>query len=255
MDTVHHIAPPLNHKIAIVGTCPSSRMLACGLPPDWRVWVCSPGNDDYPRIDLWFELHGDLDFPCEGGRWTRYIDWVNAAPFSVMAQRQDLFPNSEPFPILDLIREFGPNWFTSQPAMMLAYAIHIGAAEVALFGLDMAAKSEYHHQKPAILHLTEQAGRRGIRVTAPMESDVLASPPIYGYSMNSPMGRKLRTRQLEIEQELRKMDAEIHQLEKRRQHFRGVLDDIDWTQQTWTGGLWTEDQEITRVSGSQKQEA
>ena len=254
MDTVHHIAPAAK-KIAIVGTCPSSRMLACGLPPDWRVWVCSPGHDDFPRVDFWFELHGDLDFPCEGGRWARYIEWVNALPCGVMAQRLDLFPNASRFPIELLINDFGPNWFTSQPAMMLAYAILINATDVALFGLDMAAKSEYHHQKPAITHFAEEAGRRGIRVTAPTESEVLTSPPIYGYSMNSPMGRKLRTRQLEIEQELRKMDNEIRLLEMRRQHFRGVLDDIDWTQQTWTGGLWTENQEVTRVSGSQHKEA
>lgn len=254
MNAVHYI-PADWKKIAIVGTCPSSRMLACGLPPDWRVWVCSPGNDDFPRIDLWFELHGDLDFPCEGGRWGKYIEWLNAAPFSLMAQRLDLFPNAEPFPIEKLVGEFGPCWFTSQPAMMLAYAIHIGVTDVALFGLDMAAKSEYFHQKPAMLHLAEEARRRGIRVVAPMESEVLTAPPIYGYSMNSPMGRKLRTRQLEIEQELRRMDNEIRLLEMRRQHFRGVLDDIDWTQQTWTGGLWTEDQEVTRVRGSQQQEA
>lgn len=229
-------------KIAIVGTCPSSRMLACSLPADWSIWVCSPGNDDYPRVDLWFELHGDLDMPEERGRFAPYLAWLNAQPFPVMAQRLDLIPRATEFPIERMVEEFGPAFFTSQPAMMLAYAISMmsgrqEANEIGLFGLDMAAQSEYHHQKPAVLHFAYLAHQRGIKISAPLESEVLCPPPLYGYSLTTPMGRKLRVRQQEVVAQIVDMDRQIRELEMRRQHFRGVLDENDWTQQTWTGGF------------------
>lgn len=234
-------------KIAIVGTCPSSRMMAVTLPDDWHTWVCSPGNDDFPRIDCWFELHGDLDFPTEKGRWLPYINWLNAQTFPLIAQRKDLFPRSSAFPYKELVDQFGPCFFTSQPAWMFAYAIANNVEEVGLFGLDMAAKSEYEHQKPAMMHFTCVAEARGIRVLVPPESDLLAPPPLYGYSYNTRLGRKLRVRELEITQSIAEMDAQIRALELKRQHFRGVLDNLDWAQQTWTGGIQTDDVETVYV--------
>src|SRR5713226_4715918 len=49
-------AAPL--KIAMIGTAPSSRMLAPFNDPSWKIWACSPGNmNALPRVDTWFELH------------------------------------------------------------------------------------------------------------------------------------------------------------------------------------------------------
>lgn len=233
-------------RIAIVGTCPSSRMLALGLPDDWKVWVCSPGNDDFPRVDLWFELHDDLDVPEERGRFASYLAWLNAQSFPVMAQRLDLIPRAKLFPHAQLVQEFGPAFFTSQPAWMLAFAIEHKPAEIALFGLDMAAQSEYHRQKPAVLHFAFLAQARGIKISAPLESEVLCPPPLYGYSLTTPMGRKLRVRQMEIQAQIADMERQVGALQSRLQHFRGVLDENDWTQQTWTGGL-TQPQDQIRI--------
>lgn len=234
-------------KVAVVGTCPSSRMLAATLPDDWQIWVCSPGNDDYPRVDLWFELHGDLDFPSEKGVWRPYINWLNAQSFPLIAQRLDLFPRAKPFPHEALVKEFGEYFFTSQPAWMMAYAIYNKFDEVGLFGLDMSAQSEYEHQKPAMHYLTMVAEARGMRVLVPPESDVLAPPPLYGYSYNTLLGRKLRVRELEVRDRLAEMDLQIKELELKRQHFRGVLDDLSWMQQTWTGGIQSDNVETVQV--------
>ena len=211
-------------------------MLALELPDDWELWVCSPGNENFPRIDAWFELHGDLDFPCEGGRWFRYLDWINSRNFTVYAQDQTLIPRAITFPAEKLCGEFGSFFFTSQPAWMFAFAMAEGAADIGLFGLDMAARSEYAQQKSAISHFCWVASQKKINILAPPESEVLQPPPLYGYSYNSSMGRKLRVRQLEVEAQLRELDQQIEELRMKRQHFRGVLDENDWTQQTWTGG-------------------
>lgn len=238
----------MGRRIALIGTCPS-RDLALQLPDSWETWVCSPGNDTFPRVDLWFELHGDLDFPGED--WWPYLNWLNAQAFPVMAHRTDLIPRAERFPIEKMVADFGDYFFSSQPALMMAYAITQEPEEIGLFGLDMQAKSEYHHQKPGMLHFVWLAAHRGIRVMAPDESEALVPPPIYGYNLMSPMARKLRVRNIEVRNQLAKMDRDMAVLEAKRQHFRGVLDENDWALQTWTGGLHRDAGEVQQVAKPQ----
>jgi hypothetical protein len=235
----------MSRKIALVGTCPSGQ-LATQLPDDWECWVCSPGNDGFPRIDLWFELHGDLDFP--GENWWPYLNWLNMQRFPVMVNRIDLIPRGLLFPIDQAVSIFSDYFFSCQPALMFAYALmQEGVSDIGLFGLDMQARSEYQLQKPCMLHFAWLAGQRGIRVLAPPESEALISPPIYGYNLMSPMARKLRVRQMEAAAEIRKLDEQIRTAELRRAHFRGVADDNDWTMQTWTGGVYRETAEVVRI--------
>ncbi len=231
-------------KVAIVGTCPSSRLLSQRLPSDWKIWACAPGNEGVlQRVDLWFELHGDLDFPSEGGMWQPYFDWVNKQSFPVFAQDTKLIPRAMRFPVEELLKEFGYYFFSSQPAWMFAYAIHIKAKEIGLYG----------HQKPAILHFAQIAAQHNIKVLVPPESEVLQPPPLYGYNYNSPIGRKLRTRQREVEEQVRELDEQIEMLRMKRQHFRGVLDENDWSQQTWTGGLYKDDDLVYITSNPSKE--
>lgn len=236
----------MTRKIAIVGTCPSSCALALELPDDWELWVCSAGNEGYPRVDAWFELHGDLDFSWERGRFAKHIEWVNAQDFPLYAQRLDLFPRAMEFPIEDVCKAFGVSFFTSQPALMMAHAILQNPEAIGLFGLDMAARSEYAGQKPAILHFARVCQERGIKVMAPPESEVLMPPPIYGYCFNSPMGRKLKVRECEVKAQVADMDRQIAALQEKRRHFLGVLDENDWSQQTFTGGLY-KDPDMVRL--------
>lgn len=231
-------------KIALVGTCPSGQ-LALLLPPEWELWVCSPGNDTFPRVDLWFELHGDLDFPGED--WRPYIEWLNRQDFPHMVHRQDLFPRGERFPVEQMVKEFGDYFFTSQPALMFAYALSLKPDEIGLFGLDMQANSEWSFQKPAMLHFCWLAMQRGVQVMCPDESEALIPMPIYGYNLNSPIGRKLRVRSMELKREIGRLDREIAQMNEKRTHFRGALDQNEWAMQTWTSGLYRETGEVHQV--------
>jgi hypothetical protein len=235
----------MGRRVALIGTCPSGQ-LALHLPPEWELWVCSPGNDTFPRIDLWFELHGDLDFPGEDFR--SYIAWLNQQEFPQMVHRTDLFPRGRRFPIEDMVKEFGDFFFTSQPALMFAYALSQQPEEIGLFGLDMQANSEYAHQKPAMLHFAWLAMQRGVRVLCPDESEALIPMPIYGYNLNSPIGRKLRVRSIELRNEITKLDAQIARLSEKRTHFRGALDQNEWAMQTWTHGLYRETGDVQQVA-------
>jgi hypothetical protein len=228
-------------KIAIVGTCPSSRMLAPYNDESWEIWTCSPDNvDRLPRVSRWFELHGDVGWEDQQQWEVNFLAWLNAQSFPLYVQVKHMFRDSAiRFPYEELTKEFGTYWFTSMFAWMMAFAIHEGATEIGIFGADMAADSEYGYQKPAMRRFIEYAEERQIKVSAPMESDILQPPPLYGYSVSTPMGRKLRVREKEILKRVRELRIQrenmVRQLDHDIDHLVGALDQLNYAISTWTG--------------------
>ncbi len=222
-------------KVAIVGSCPSSRLLAPYRDESWEIWGFSPDNlNILPRMTVWFEVHGDWG-------WTgydptleqNYIAWVNTLPCQVYAQRQDIFPKAELFPAEKLVEKFGPYWFTSTVAWMLAFALENGVTELSIYGCDMALKDEYDHQLPACHRFLEIATDRGVPVYVPPESDLLNPPPLYGYSITTPLGRKTEVRHRELRGRIKNLDKQISELTQQRTHLIGAMDGNEYIQARW----------------------
>jgi hypothetical protein len=97
-------------KIALIGTAPSSRMLAPFGDPTWKIWACSPGNqgDLLPRIDAWFEIHGNMLWPENKHYGAPYLEWLKKQTFPVYMQSREWVPQAIPLPIDELVAEFGP---------------------------------------------------------------------------------------------------------------------------------------------------
>lgn len=230
-------------KIALIGTCPSSRLLAPYDDKAWTIWGCSENNARIlPRVDAWFELHADLMWGNPAKWEVPYIEWLNAQTFKLYAQRKDLFQNAIEFPKGKMLELFGPYWFTSTLAWMMAYAITLKPSEIGLYGIDMAHPSEYGFQKPAMLHFMDIAARNGIQVYVPEESDLLRPPPLYGYSIGTDMGRKWEVRRREVAARVQALQAKRSSLVDQREecdrqiiHLQGVLDQLDYDITTWSG--------------------
>lgn len=227
-------------KIALVGTCPSSRMLAPFDDPEWIIWACSPDNAGIlPKVDAWFELHGDLGWENPPKWERRYIDWLNDQSFDLYAQDQTLFPKAKIYPKKEMVEKFGPYWFTSTAAWMMALAIDHKAEVIGLYGLDMATRWEYIAQRPAMIYFSQVAAQHEIPVYTPPECDVLQPPPLYGYSVAAGLGRKLFVREREIKARLAEAVAKkqrvVQELDQEIHHLTGTLDDLDYTQLIWTG--------------------
>ena len=222
-------ATPL--KIALVGTAPSSRMMAPYNDPTWKIWGCSPGNMNViPRIDAWFEVHGsNLLEPENKGYADAYINWMKSMKCPLYMQDNILCPNAIEIPRDLLIQEFGPYFFTSTFAWMMGMAILAGAEEIALFGIDMASRDEYIIQRPGAYHFFMEGARRGIRITAPHESDIMQPPGLYGYSDVTPFGRKLRARRDELRERIAPMEQQLRQTQETVTYLKGALEDNDYT--------------------------
>ncbi len=223
-------------KIALIGTAPSSRMLAPFNDPSWTIWACSPGNMNVlPRVDVWFELHGNLHWPECQSYGAPYIEWLRRLTIPVMMQNTQYVPNAVVFPMEQMVNEFGRDFFTSSFAWMMAKAISDGAKEIALYGIDMASRDEYILQRPGFYFFKHMAESRGIKVSAPNESDIMQPPGLYGYSEVTPFGRKLLARNTELKARLDQMRAERDKLSHNITYLEGAVEDLDYVSSIWMG--------------------
>lgn len=238
----------IGKKVALIGTAPSSKMLAPYNDPDWQIWGCSPGNMNVlPKVDLWFEMHSNLLWPEYESYGKPYLEWLKQQKFPVFMQAfwptltgnyqpvQQIVPNAVAFPKDELVEEFGDEFFTSSFAWMMALAIKVGVQEIALYGIDMASRDEYIRQRPGFYYFKRKAMERGIKVSAPHESDIMQSPPLYAYSDSTPIGRKILARRTEINGRIGGMEQQHSQLGQNIQYLKGAQEDLDYFETIWSG--------------------
>lgn len=237
-------------KVALIGSAPSSVRLAPYGGEDWIIFGCSPGVYGVaPRVDVWFELHryepGQPWFSPE------YCQWMAKFPGPVyMAEKRPEIPNSQTLPIDDLVRKYGPYFFTSSLAYMFAMAIDAIEAEwaeqdkngiersksaIGLWGVDMAATEEYGYQRAGCQYFAMLARAKGIEVGVPPESDLLRPPPLYGVSEIDHARIKILARKRELQQRLANAQAQRDRALQEEMFLQGALDDLNWVDSTWTG--------------------
>lgn len=242
------VAQNIPLKVAMIGTAPSSRMLAPFNDPTWQIWGCSPGNmNTLPRVNLWFELHSNLLWPEYESYGKPYIEWLKQQKFPVYMQErwpttegqmvpvQSIVPNAIAYPKDQIVAEFGDDFFTSSFAWMMALAIKMGASEIALYGIDMASREEYIRQRPGFFFFRYLAKCRGIRVSAPHESDIMQSPALYAYADSTPFGRKVLARRAEVAGRIASFDQQIGQATNSKTYLQGALEDLDYFESIWSG--------------------
>jgi len=195
-------------KIALIGSAPSSLHLGPFTNPDWKIWGCSPGaalsirpetGAHRCKIDSWFELHRyEPHQSWFHPGYQRFLSELECPLFMIEHIAQ--FPNSFPYPyeqIKSIYHPLAP--FTSTFAWMFALAIQQpGIEEIGLWGVDMAATEEYSLQLPGAHHWIMECDKRGIKVTTPMESDLLNPLPEYGFQEVSHKYAKFQARAYEL---------------------------------------------------------
>ncbi len=134
-------------KIAVCGSAVSSVGLTPYNDPEWEIWACSPANKSMPRVDVWFELHNP-DLKVREGL-TEWLQWLKLQPVVYLQQAYEGYPGGRKYPLEAIVDRWGPYWWTSQLSFMLALAIEQEPHTIGVFGVDMAANSEYNQQRLA----------------------------------------------------------------------------------------------------------
>jgi hypothetical protein len=169
----------------------------------------------------------------------QYFGWLRTQSFPVyMQERNEYVPQALVYPFETMVAKFGRNWFSSSIAFMMAYAIHLGAKEIGIFGVDMAAPSEaYSAQKAGCIRFIEIAKERGITVTIPLDSCLGKQPPIYGYNEASHMGKRFAAMRQELEEKKAGIAQQIETLKLEHAYMSGALEQIGYTERTWIDGV------------------
>lgn len=227
-------------KVALIGSCPSSRWLAPFNDPSWKIWACGIEDSEsgivtsLPRIDDFFEFHANMLWPENRASDVRFLEWLDRQAFTLWMQDQRFIRRARAFPLDACIDRFGEFFFTSSIPLMMAKAIMDGAKEIALFGVDLATSEERRAARPAVQHFILEADRSGIKVSAPIESDIMRPPPIYGYVEATPMGRKNAARKHEMREHMDGIRKELGELQRNLATLEGAYESEQYYE-LWTG--------------------
>lgn len=256
------LGPDGFENIAVLGSAPSSTLLAPFADPSWSIWCTSPGAFAQvadKRTDVWFELHRWLpSSPGKSGapgtrpwfspEFHQFLAQYKGTVF--MSEKQDSIQNCEVFPYKELLDKHGPYFFTSSIAWMLAYAIEQKPKSIGLFGIDMAANSEYAYQRPACQHFIGLACQLGIKVILPPESDLMRPTTMYGIGEHTQRHVKLSSRLEEFEAQ----KAQCHNaIQANTQHFKyleGAVETLKYIMDVWCDDVSASPEQAMAFSGS-----
>lgn len=224
-------------SVALIGSAPSSVQRAPYGNPEWAICGCSPGVYGVaPRTNAWVELHryepGQPWFSPE------YCQFLEKYPGPVwLAEDRAEIQNGIVLPLARLIQQYSPYFFTSSLAYMMAMAIEAGFKRIALYGVDMAAATEYKDQRLGCQFFAVVAKSKGIEVGVPPESDLLRPAPLYGVSEVSHARIKFRARRQELEGRVQQaLDAQ-QRAKDEAMFLRGALEDLEWAEMDWLGNI------------------
>lgn len=181
--------------IAIMGSHPAT-VQDGPFDLNWLIYGCSPHNLEFGaqdgsnpglrylpggkradggrfRVDEWFEVHLPI---ADATRPYGYLRELEKLPLVWMRDQEGLsrIKGARQYPEKDLKQRFGPFFFTSSIAFMLAKAIvdceRLGIPRIGIWGVMQASETEYTYQRPGIQYFIQKATELGIQVLAPETS-------------------------------------------------------------------------------------
>ncbi len=147
-----------NMRVNIIGCAPG-----CSYAPydNGERWGINDNHKQIDKLDLIFDCH-NLKRVMKGkeilGR--RSIKEVKEHLKLVKKKNLPMFctttfkniPSVMRYPIEDIIKRWGSDYFGSGPDYAIAYALYKGFTEIHLYGILMVVGEEYYVQKPTIEH-------------------------------------------------------------------------------------------------------
>lgn len=185
IKTAAQDAPAQWDGIAILGSHPATIAQAPFSDPRWRMYACSPHNIEHrtlPHVHEWFEVHDQAAHQTRQYEYLRRLEdnqvaqnppnaeviWVRDKAFCARGRDFRMYPEKE------MLEQWGPFFFTSSIAYMLAKAIvdakNMDIPRIGIWGVMQASENEYTYQRPGIQYFIWRAEELGIEVIAPRES-------------------------------------------------------------------------------------
>jgi hypothetical protein len=150
-------------KVAVIGLA-ASQADAPWDDPEWEKWgLAWDGN--WPKFSRTFEMHDDFS----DGQAHGYVDALAHRTRLYMQEQYPQVPGCTRYPFEAVAQSVSDYWVSSI-SYVLSLAIHEGAEEIGLWGVDMDPGSDYFYQKANCEYLIGLARGRGIKVHIPDSS-------------------------------------------------------------------------------------
>ena len=191
-QTADVVVHPPRKKVAIVGFASNTLHLVPWFDPTFEIWSMNQGHMHcLRRTDRHYEMH--MPEATADVRDPDYVAWLSAIPIPVyMIEARDEIPNSVRFPIEEVIKYTGRDYFMSSPAFMLALAGMEGFEEIHLYGINLAIGDEYFYEKPNCEWMIGLLQGRGVKVYVPTASSLLKQFRRYGYNIDARPSQSLK---------------------------------------------------------------
>ncbi len=117
------------------------------------------------------------------------VQWIKTSPVPVVTSRKHPeYPALVEFPLEDILNHLGHDYFNSTAAYAVAFAIHVGATKISLFGMDFTYPNVHDAEKgrACVEFWLGQAHARGLNINLPKTSTLMDScypqaSRLYGY--------------------------------------------------------------------------
>ena len=160
-------------KVAVIGLAPTSHDKAPWDDPEWQKWGLPWDEGWWVRMDRHFEMHDyRLLVSKASRRKPGYLERLRGLDCLYMQETYESIPNAKAYPFDEVAETIGAYYFNSSIAYAFALAIHEGAEEIGIWGVDMVGSDEYAYQRPNMEYLIGVARGRGIKVHVPDESPI-----------------------------------------------------------------------------------
>ncbi len=157
------------------------------------------------------------------------LEWMRAHPGPIYTSRtHEAYPGLVAYPLEDVINSTGYAYMNSTAAYAVAYAVHVGATSIAMFGCDFTYPNAHDAEKGrgCVEFWLGMAAARGVKLQVPrasslMDAMVEDSQKLYGYDTIEPRirdgedGRKFRIEFVE-----RETVPTAEEIERRYDHSR-----------------------------------
>ena len=167
------------------------------------MWCLNMGHGYFPaelmaKFTRWFQVHPYYEMAPRQNPRLGHLKWLREAAIPVyMEEVHPDIPTSIRYPYEDVCQTIGGNYMTSEPAFMVALAIHEGFDLIKVYGVDMDCDREWAYERSCFEHLLGFAMGRGISVWLP-EGCPMLKGSLYAKTVDVPSSYMVeRLRQLQ----------------------------------------------------------
>ena len=226
-------APPSRPKLAILGTGTSLRHAPFS-DPDFAWWGPAYLYDQVPCFHVGFHVYDQLSSQEVPGLWEKLAK--STVPI-YMQRVEPTIPGSRAYPLAEVAAAFtlggrDKPFTTSTATYMLAFAALTMPTlkELHLYGVDMAADSEYADQARSVEFFVGVLVGMGVRVVVPSVSEICKVKFLYGFQHHAKQTELTDLRERLAYFTMKRDEAEANEEACRaeRLKFQGVIADTEF---------------------------